>query len=609
MSTSYVKKYGTKAETTSTPGRSQVIQDNKKRTNVLQDNSWIKKRPDEDVDKEENFGKAVLNRYKSEESLDSNADRKTSSEIKNPLPSQDTLTKRHSTSEVQLNKFKEADDKYKRQSWTTTDGKSSTSVTKSVTSRTTPDGKTTTVTTQQKLPTKTWGSPLKDDPYGTHSTTTNKSETTEVKRFSTSQSDVQSTDKTADLKDPSSTTLKTIDGTPLVSATTKTTKTAVTNIATNQESIKDGTPLVSASTKTTKTAVTNIATNQESIKDGTPLVSASTKTTKTAVTNIATNQESIKDGNLVPVPTTKTAELIDQSTAQQKSDKGKVVPVPTTKNAELTDQSAAQQKSDKGYWDSVKTDSSVKSPVTTTTTTTRELDIVKSGSSLKSPVSTTTITGPLDDLYGSLVPTAKTASYSINRKSEPRTEYSYEYTDGTSTQKTSVSSRRSESSYDIDFSPAEHMKTTYKDNSSPQSNLYEDTVSTKTTKTLYSSSDSYGYESSPTVYTKTTYKDNSSPQTNMYEDTVSSKSIKTVYSTPDRSVIEKDMCTYCRKPMSTDAKMILDEMQICCHASCFKCEVCNCSLGQLKAGDSLWIYRRTVHCENCFTNTREKWHR
>ncbi|XP_058885787.1 sciellin-like isoform X11 [Acipenser ruthenus] len=547
MSTSYVKKYGTKAETTSTPGRSQVIQDNKKSTNLLQDNSWIKKRPDEDVAKEENFGKAVLNRYKSEESLDSNANRKTSSEIKNPFPNQDTLTKRHSTSEAQLNKIKDADDKYKRQSWTTSDGKSSTSVTKSVTSTSTPDGKTTTVTTQQKPPTKTWGSSLKDDPYGTRSATTNKSETTEVKRFSTSQSDVQSTDKKADLKDPSSTTLKTIDGTPLVPS----------------------------STKTTKTAVTNIATSQESIKDGTPLVPSSTKTTKTAVTNIATNQESIKDGKVVPVPTTKTAELVDQSTAQQKSDKG--------------------------YWDSVKTDSSVKSPVTTT----RELDIVKSGSSVKSPVSTTTITSPLDDLYGSLVPAAKTASYSINRKSEPRTEYSYEYTDGTSTRKTSVSSR----SYDIDFSPAEYTKTTYKDNSSPQSNLYEDTVSTKTSKTLYSSSDSYSYESSPTVYTKTTYKDNSSPQTNLFEDTVSSKSIKTVYSTSDRSVIEKDMCTYCRKPMSTDAKMILDEMQICCHASCFKCEVCNCSLGQLKAGDSLWIYRRSVHCENCFTNTREKWHR
>ncbi|XP_058885779.1 uncharacterized protein LOC117406378 isoform X3 [Acipenser ruthenus] len=582
MSTSYVKKYGTKAETTSTPGRSQVIQDNKKSTNLLQDNSWIKKRPDEDV---------------------ANANRKTSSEIKNPFPNQDTLTKRHSTSEAQLNKIKDADDKYKRQSWTTSDGKSSTSVTKSVTSTSTPDGKTTTVTTQQKPPTKTWGSSLKDDPYGTRSATTNKSETTEVKRFSTSQSDVQSTDKKADLKDPSSTTLKTIDGTPLVPSSTKTTKTAVTNIATSQESIKDGTPLVSSSTKTTKTAVTNIATSQESIKDGTPLVPSSTKTTKTAVTNIATNQESIKDGTPLVSSSTKTTKtaVTNIATSQESIKDGKVVPVPTTKTAELVDQSTAQQKSDKGYWDSVKTDSSVKSPVTTT----RELDIVKSGSSVKSPVSTTTITSPLDDLYGSLVPAAKTASYSINRKSEPRTEYSYEYTDGTSTRKTSVSSR----SYDIDFSPAEYTKTTYKDNSSPQSNLYEDTVSTKTSKTLYSSSDSYSYESSPTVYTKTTYKDNSSPQTNLFEDTVSSKSIKTVYSTSDRSVIEKDMCTYCRKPMSTDAKMILDEMQICCHASCFKCEVCNCSLGQLKAGDSLWIYRRSVHCENCFTNTREKWHR
>ncbi|XP_041115944.1 sciellin [Polyodon spathula] len=478
-------------ETASAPGRSQVIQDTKKRTNLLQDNSWIKKSSNEDV----------------------------------------------------------------AQSWTTSDGKSSTLVTKSVTSRTTPDGKTTTVTTQQNSSTKTWGSSLKDDPYGTRSTTTNKLETTEVKRLSTSQSGVQSTDKTADLKDPSSTTLKAIDGKPTILPP----KPKANDVSSTKEK-DNGTLLVSSSTKTTKTAVTNIASNQESIKDGTPLVSSSTKTTKTAVTNIASNQESIKDGKLVPVPTTKTVVLIDQSTAQQKSDKG-------------------------------------------------ELDIAKSGSSVQTPVSNTTITSPLDDLYSSLVPAAKTASYSINRKSEPRTEYSYEYTDGASTRKPSISSRRSESSYDIDFSPAENTKTTYKDNSSPRSKLYEDTVSTKTTKTLYSSSDSYGYESSPTVYTKTTYKENSSPQTNLYEDTVSSKSIKTVYSTSDRSVIEKDMCTYCRKPMSTDAKMILDEMQICCHASCFKCEVCNCSLGQLKAGDSLWIYRRTVHCENCFTNTREKWHR
>ncbi|EPY82783.1 hypothetical protein CB1_000626003 [Camelus ferus] len=37
-----------------------------------------------------------------------------------------------------------------------------------------------------------------------------------------------------------------------------------------------------------------------------------------------------------------------------------------------------------------------------------------------------------------------------------------------------------------------------------------------------------------------------------------------------RSVIERDMCTYCRKPLGTETKMILDELQICCHSTCFK---------------------------------------
>lgn len=37
-----------------------------------------------------------------------------------------------------------------------------------------------------------------------------------------------------------------------------------------------------------------------------------------------------------------------------------------------------------------------------------------------------------------------------------------------------------------------------------------------------------------------------------------------------RTVIEKEMCTYCRKPLGTDTKMILDALQICCHATCFK---------------------------------------
>ncbi|XP_065600041.1 sciellin [Cyrtonyx montezumae] len=92
-----------------------------------------------------------------------------------------------------------------------------------------------------------------------------------------------------------------------------------------------------------------------------------------------------------------------------------------------------------------------------------------------------------------------------------------------------------------------------------------------------------------------------------YEENITGNTIKTVYSTSDQSIIGKDICTYCRKPLGIDAKMILDALQICCHSTCFKCEVCKRPLEDLKAGDSVWIYRQTVHCELCYSKIKEKW--
>ncbi|NWT79175.1 SCEL protein, partial [Lanius ludovicianus] len=92
-----------------------------------------------------------------------------------------------------------------------------------------------------------------------------------------------------------------------------------------------------------------------------------------------------------------------------------------------------------------------------------------------------------------------------------------------------------------------------------------------------------------------------------YEENITGNTIKTVYSTSDRSIIGKDICTYCRKPLGIDAKMILDALQIYCHSTCFKCEVCKRPLEDLKAGDSIWIYKQTVHCEPCYSKVKEKW--
>ncbi|NXB55888.1 SCEL protein, partial [Struthidea cinerea] len=92
-----------------------------------------------------------------------------------------------------------------------------------------------------------------------------------------------------------------------------------------------------------------------------------------------------------------------------------------------------------------------------------------------------------------------------------------------------------------------------------------------------------------------------------YEENITGNTIKTVYSTSDQSIIGKDICTYCRKPLGIDAKMILDALQIYCHSTCFKCEVCKRPLEDLKAGDSIWIYKQTVHCEPCYSKVKEKW--
>nr|XP_009668577.1 PREDICTED: sciellin [Struthio camelus australis] len=122
------------------------------------------------------------------------------------------------------------------------------------------------------------------------------------------------------------------------------------------------------------------------------------------------------------------------------------------------------------------------------------------------------------------------------------------------------------------------------------------------------------YENAPsapnnlsTNYSSNSERKSSKSSHGVYEENMTGNTIKTVYSTSDRSIIGKDICTYCRKPLGIDVKMILDALQICCHSTCFKCEVCKRPLEDLKAGDSIWIYRQTVHCEPCYSKVREKW--
>ncbi|XP_035382945.1 sciellin [Electrophorus electricus] len=79
--------------------------------------------------------------------------------------------------------------------------------------------------------------------------------------------------------------------------------------------------------------------------------------------------------------------------------------------------------------------------------------------------------------------------------------------------------------------------------------------------------------------------------------------------TTTRTVSKRDLCTVCGKCITGEGRMILEDLQIFSHSSCFKCELCRISLGALEAGDSLWVYKGMVHCDNCYKKTKAQWFR
>ncbi|XP_072883789.1 sciellin isoform X7 [Hemitrygon akajei] len=78
----------------------------------------------------------------------------------------------------------------------------------------------------------------------------------------------------------------------------------------------------------------------------------------------------------------------------------------------------------------------------------------------------------------------------------------------------------------------------------------------------------------------------------------------TNYTSAGQTTKDKNVCSQCYKPFNNSPKMILDDLNINCHASCFKCQICNRSLENLNAGDSLWVHHRTVHCESCYDRAK-----
>ncbi|XP_042561585.1 sciellin [Clupea harengus] len=88
---------------------------------------------------------------------------------------------------------------------------------------------------------------------------------------------------------------------------------------------------------------------------------------------------------------------------------------------------------------------------------------------------------------------------------------------------------------------------------------------------------------------------------------ISSSTSQSVRSPSKSTLADRNLCSFCHQSIVENTRMIVDELQIFSHAGCFKCAVCHCNLGNLEAGDSLWVYRSTVNCDGCYSKLRDRW--
>uniref|UniRef100_A0A4W5M9T1 LIM zinc-binding domain-containing protein n=1 Tax=Hucho hucho TaxID=62062 RepID=A0A4W5M9T1_9TELE len=351
---------------------------------------------------------------------------------------------------------------------------------------------------------------------------------------------------------------------------------------------KSTSPSKSDCLKTTTVSKTTVT---EEPKKTSTTTTTTTKGGTTTETTISTSQ-SVSRSPVVKSPITNTESFTDRVFSSRKGTGDQLVStlIPTSVKTE--------------YLIPESTTSVSKTETVTVKTTKNEST---SGDGCNPPPTTPkrTFSKTEDYLFDTLLPTSMNARYSSPGSTTTITNKEVVTVDSpkgdVKTVKSPTSTTRTITSRNDDVSST--RSSSYTISSKPS----EDCTSTNTRRS-YSSKPDNSVTSSIVYTTSTTSKDSSRAEGDLF-DSLMSKPTKTVYSTPEspsRTVLERDLCSYCRKPMSSDPKMVLEDMKINCHTTCFKCEVCSSPLGHLKAGDSMWVYRRTVHCERCFEVTRGK---
>ncbi|XP_055071964.2 sciellin isoform X3 [Misgurnus anguillicaudatus] len=567
----YTAKSYSKTQTATSSSRV-VVEDNKKKTSLLKDNSWIKKNVDEDekVEADSNFGRTALSRYKSKENIDSSTGTTTKAESKTT-----TVTTSGSTVQALSKRFGGSQDALNETRTTTT---------RSV--RTQPRSSITSTTTVKD------GAKITETVTTTRRASSNKLESD----LSSIKSEVTTVKSSKDIIDGPTSTVKTTTSTKTYASgdvsPTKTTSYSSRSTKSTDDQLFD--TLIPTSVKASNSDYKSEVITVKSSKDTFVGPSSSVKTTTRTYTS----------GEVSPTKTTSYSSRSLKSTDDQLFD----TLIPTSVKASNSDYKSEVITVQSSKDTFVGPTSSVKTTTSTKTYTSGEVSPTKTTS--YSVQSTKSDYKPEVTTVNSLIDFSDGPTSSVKTTRSVRT---YSTEDLSPVKTTSYSLKSAKSTEDLLFDTLipTSMKTT--NTSSTTSREDQDFTVSKSIRTVYSSSSDRSDWGSTTSVTSPSYTSRTSytdiRPIDYLSDTVTSKSSTTVYTSPERRVSEKDLCTYCRKNMYTDEKIILDEMNINCHASCFKCEVCNTSLGHLKAGDNLWVYRSAVHCESCFNVTKGKWHR
>ncbi|XP_016319201.1 sciellin-like isoform X4 [Sinocyclocheilus anshuiensis] len=636
------KSYSKTQTVTTSSTRSTNVDDGKKKS-LLKDNSWIRTnvKEEEQVERDGNFGKTVLSRYKSNESLVSPQDQTSKTESKASTVSTSSgatvqaLSKRFGGSQDKLNETRTTGTKTTVK---TEPRKSSTSTTTTIKDGTKITETTVTTTKQDVVKSSTKSETLTDKELAGLNTKSSGDYKTEVITVKSSKDTVDG--PTSPVKTTTSifnSSIKTYtkgDVSP-----TKTTSYSVRSTKSTEDQLFDTLIPTSIKSANTKYDSSDYKTEVVTVKSSKDIINVPTSPVKTT-----TSIKTYTKGDVSPTKTTSYSVRSTKSTEDQLFD----TLIPTSIKSANTKYDSSDYKTEvvtvKSSKDiinvptsPVKTTTSIKtytkedvSPTKTTSYSTKsdyttEVVTVKSSKDIinvpTSPVKTTTSikTYTKEDVsptkttsystksdYTTEVVTVKSSKDIIDVPTSPvKTTTSIKtYTKGdvSPTKTTTYSVRSTKSTEDQLFDTL--IPTSIKSANTDSSR--EDVSVSKSIRTVYSTNerDEWSTVTSPS-YSRTSYTE--SRPVDYLSDTLASKTTTTVYTSPERVVSGKDICTVCHKNMYTDEKMILDDMNINCHASCFKCGVCNASLGLLKAGDSLWVYRRAIHCESCFGVTKGKW--